>query len=524
VRAWCVRRFDALLADNRSLGLRYGLAVGAAALAWLLTRLVQPVAAYTPFLFYFPAVLLAAVAGGRGPGALVVLLGLVLAPVWSVAAANSEHLVNAFPLHTLAFLGLATAMVALAAALRTTRRGLLADRRRLTTQLHRQWTLLDHVHDAICVVDPHLAIRYWNHAAAELYGWPAEAVAGKNLLHVVGAAAEPGARAALLAALAGDVPRFEARHYQRSGAPLTVEAVVSALAGDGGLTVVGGAEALAEYVIILRDITARTAAEAQLRALSAELEQRVAARTAELQHSNAALDQFAALVAHDLKAPLRGAAELTTWIGSDGDSLLSARAQRYLTKLAQRLQRMETLLDDMLAYARAGRGRLAPEWVEIRGLLAETVEFLNLTPGFTVVLPPEPLRLYTEREPLATVLRNLIYNACKHHHAPAGGSVWISVEEEESLLRFVVADDGPGIAPQHHGAVFELFRTLRPRAEVEGSGLGLSLVQKIVTGRGGSIELTSKPGAGATFTFTWPKSPAGERAGRDRGLPRAALG
>jgi signal transduction histidine kinase len=126
-------------------------------------------------------------------------------------------------------------------------------------------------------------------------------------------------------------------------------------------------------------------------------------------------------------------------------------------------------------------------------------------PGFVVKFTtPLPL-LKTESTPLETVFRNLIGNAIKHHHAPAEGWVEISAQDQGDFVEFRVRDNGPGISPEFHARVFEMFQTLRPRDQVEGSGIGLALVKKHVESRGGTIQLESNVGEGAIFRFTWPK-------------------
>jgi signal transduction histidine kinase len=114
-------------------------------------------------------------------------------------------------------------------------------------------------------------------------------------------------------------------------------------------------------------------------------------------------------------------------------------------------------------------------------------------------------KLYTERVPLETVLRNLVANAIKHHDRPQEGVVHISIEDLEDWVAFSVADNGPGIPPQHHERIFQVFQSLKPRDQVEGSGMGLAIVKKTVESQGGQIEVESDVGQGATFRFTWPK-------------------
>ena len=108
------------------------------------------------------------------------------------------------------------------------------------------------------------------------------------------------------------------------------------------------------------------------------------------------------------------------------------------------------------------------------------------------------------KAPLEQTFRNLIGNAIKHHHRP-DGRVEVTAHDHRRMWEFVVADDGPGIPAAYHDRIFQMFQTLKPRDEVEGSGIGLAVVRKLVTSRGGTIRVESAEGQGARFRFTWPK-------------------
>lgn len=246
-------------------------------------------------------------------------------------------------------------------------------------------------------------------------------------------------------------------------------------------------------------------AEAKFRQLSETLEQRVAERTAELERSNRDLDQFAYVASHDLKAPLRAIENLSVWIEEDAEGALPSPVQDHLAKLRNRVQRMERLLDDLLAYSRAGRIQHPPELLEIDGLIKGVLELHSIPLDFRVTVDQTAATIYTAHVPLETVLRNLIGNAIKHHDR-ADGHVHIRITEQAEALQICVEDDGPGIAPQFHQRIFEMFQTLQPRDEREGSGIGLTIVKKLVEHVGGRIWLESSEGRGARFCFTWPKS------------------
>jgi PAS domain S-box-containing protein len=248
----------------------------------------------------------------------------------------------------------------------------------------------------------------------------------------------------------------------------------------------------------------RKQAEDALRQLNATLEQRVYERTMELERSNRELDQFAYVASHDLKAPLRGIGQLADWISEDAGALLPAASKEHLAKLHGRVRRMDMLLNDLLAFSRAGRQRHTPEEVDIAELVRDVVEILTPPPGFKIIIPVELPILIVERIPLESVLRNIIGNSIKHHHNPAEGYVEIRAGVSDKFIEFTIVDNGPGIEPRFHQRIFEMFQTLQPRDQVEGSGIGLALVKKLVESRGGTVEVQSSPGAGATFSFTWP--------------------
>ncbi|MFN8489360.1 MAG: ATP-binding protein [Caldilineaceae bacterium] len=251
------------------------------------------------------------------------------------------------------------------------------------------------------------------------------------------------------------------------------------------------------------DVTARKQDEAALLHLNQTLEQRVVERTAELKQRNLELDQFAYVASHDLRAPLRAIDHLATWIEQDAGAQLPGPSLTHLITLRNRVKRMENLLNDLLAYSRAGRMQHQLEMVDTRDLVTDIVKFLAPPETFTVA-PPEGLPiLTTERVPLELVLRNLISNAIKHHDR-FDGHIAISAQAAGDFIEFTVTDDGPGIAPMYHERIFQMFQTLKPRDLVEGSGMGLAIVKRMVESRKGKIQVESSGERGTTFRFTWP--------------------
>lgn len=232
-------------------------------------------------------------------------------------------------------------------------------------------------------------------------------------------------------------------------------------------------------------------------------------RQEDLERSNRDLDQFAYVASHDLKAPLRAIATLSGWIEEDLRGDLSQEAHEQMTLLRSRVQRMDQLIDGILQYSRAGRLDTHGERVAVGVLVGELVEILDPPEGVQIIVGPGMPTLETRRLRLEQVFSNLINNAIKYHDRP-DGRIQITARRRGRFYEFAVSDDGPGIAVEHHEKVFMMFQTLQPRDQVESTGLGLSLVKRLVEEEGGTIELESSVGQGATFRFTWPAGESGE--------------
>jgi PAS domain S-box-containing protein len=253
-----------------------------------------------------------------------------------------------------------------------------------------------------------------------------------------------------------------------------------------------------------REIAERRRAERELHELNETLEQRVAQRTAEAKRQAEELEQFAYVTSHDLKAPLRGIANLADWLQEDLAGMLNKDTVEQFVLLQDRVGRMQALIEGLLEYSRVGRMHGAVEEVDTGALLEETLDMLSL-PAYAVVdIAPEMPTLFTDRLRLGQVFSNLVGNAVKHHTGNQP-RVWVTVRETGDFYEFSVADDGCGISPQYQEKVFMMFQTLTPRDVGSDSGIGLALVKKIVEEQGGSVSLESEEGKGSTFRFTWPK-------------------
>lgn len=229
-------------------------------------------------------------------------------------------------------------------------------------------------------------------------------------------------------------------------------------------------------------------------------------QAARLEKSNAELDKFAYVASHDLRAPLRGMDNLARWIEEDLGPLADDAMRDKLRLLRARVGRMECLLADILEYSRAGRNVSGPSMVDCQALLEEITALVHLPEGFCVATPLPLPTIWMSATVLEQILTNLVSNGIKHHDR-ASGKITVTYVEHPRQHEFCVEDDGPGIPLEFHDRVFEMFQTLERRDAVEGSGIGLSVVRKLVQIVAGRIALTSPvKERGTQFSVFLPKA------------------
>jgi signal transduction histidine kinase len=266
------------------------------------------------------------------------------------------------------------------------------------------------------------------------------------------------------------------------------------------------------------EIADRERAEEALKQLNLTLEQRIEQRTAESERRARDLEQFAYVASHDLKAPLRGIANLATWLSQDLEDCLTPDIAEQLDLMRDRVARMNALIEGLLSYSRIGRDAGRAESIDIRQLIADIVDSLAPPPGFTVEVEPDIPDLVGDRLSLSMVLTNLIGNAIKHHDRTSG-LVRVGGHCLGDLCELSVEDDGPGIPPEFHQNVFLMFQTMKVKDIQGDTGIGLALVKKLVEEQGGQIKLHSGPGRGCRFVFTWPRRPLTAEEPRSDRLP-----
>jgi signal transduction histidine kinase len=244
-----------------------------------------------------------------------------------------------------------------------------------------------------------------------------------------------------------------------------------------------------------------TALSASLNHMAKELSRNISL----LKEKNEELDQFAHIVSHDLKGPLRGIDNVVSWIEEDHRQELTPKLEEYLQLIKGRVTRAENLIQGILSYARIGKEIVPKEQVDVNELIEEVIDSVPLTDKIRVLVPEKLPVLVTEKIPLFQVFSNLVSNGVKYNDKEKG-EIRIYSKDTGDKYEFFVEDNGPGISAQYHKKIFVIFQTLKERDSFESTGVGLAIVKKILDKRNERITLKSVPGDGAIFSFTWSKS------------------
>lgn len=244
---------------------------------------------------------------------------------------------------------------------------------------------------------------------------------------------------------------------------------------------------------------------AELNRMNEVLEARVSERTAELARRNEELDTFTHTVSHDLKSPVVALQGLASILSEDYGDRLDDQGRQYVRRIQANGAHMGHLIQDLLTLSRVGRAAVRPERIDVN-MLVEDVLALHaeaLTArGIRVEVKDLP-EVTTDRLLLQQVFGNLLSNAIKFLGDQPAPNISIRGESDGGFARFEVTDNGIGIDPGHHDRIFVIFQRLQD-VDVDGTGVGLAIVKKIVEQAGGVLQVRSAKGAGATFSFTWP--------------------
>ncbi len=249
-----------------------------------------------------------------------------------------------------------------------------------------------------------------------------------------------------------------------------------------------------EVLVIIRNVTERKASE-----------QRQIQLMAELESANQELQDFAHIISHDLKAPLRGMNMVANWLATDYGTLLDEQGQQMLDLLSNRVQRMEAMINGVLKYSRLGQRAPATE-VDLQALVSDIIQDIVANAPCSIIIKQPLPTIWAAPVHMQQVFQNLLDNASKYADK-AECQIQIAYEQQDDHWLFSVSDNGPGIEERHFQKIFQIFQTLNPRDEIESTGIGLTIVKRIIETHGGTIWLQSTVGVGSTFFFTVPVNP-----------------
>ncbi|MEK7250928.1 MAG: PAS domain S-box protein, partial [Bacteroidota bacterium] len=337
------------------------------------------------------------------------------------------------------------------------------------------------ISESVSITDTEDRIIFVNNAFEQTYGYRQDEVIGKPISIV---RAQRDKSIPILSATIEGGWHGEVMNRRKDGTEFPIQLSTSLIRDENGNTLA--------LVGVATDITeAKRIAEKQVQLMD------------ELENINKELNDFAYIVSHDLKAPLRAIGSLVSLLSTDYGEKLGEEGNEMLKILLSRTNRMHDLIDGVLRYSRIGRAKEDSEPVALHTLIPEIIEMIDL-PKHIEVKVEHPLPVVTgETTRLQQVFQNLLSNAIKFMDKPKG-EIHIGCERENGHWKFSVADNGPGIEEKHFNKIFQIFQTLSSRDEFESTGIGLTIVKKIVETYGGKIWLESKLGAGTIFYFTLP--------------------
>jgi signal transduction histidine kinase len=258
----------------------------------------------------------------------------------------------------------------------------------------------------------------------------------------------------------------------------------------------------------LPEVIRRALREKQEHSLRDQAEKDLARKVEELARSNADLEQFAYVASHDLQEPLRMVTAYTQLLAERYHGKLDENADKFIGYASEGAQRMQVLIQDLLAFSRVGRNGFASVSVDCNAVMAEVLQTLAaaIQESGAVITHADLPGVCADRTQVTQIFQNLIGNAIKFHGKPTP-EVSIQAERVDQLWQFSVSDNGIGIAPENAENIFVVFKRLHARSEYPGNGIGLAICKKIVEHRGGRIWVEPQAASGSSFKFTLPGLP-----------------
>ena len=340
-------------------------------------------------------------------------------------------------------------------------------------------------------------IEYVNYALVRMLGYDrADEIIGRQVYEMMHPDEREGLRerAAWVASTRRATPLTQTVMLRRDGSSLEVETTAASFRQNDAVWIIS----------IVRDITQRKRVEAELKRLNAELERRVTQRTAELERANRELEAFSYSVSHDLRGPLRAITGFGAILMAEGREKLDLNMLGYLQRTQAAAERMGMLIDDLLALSRISRHTMSRQPVDLSSLAGKVAESLiQAHPGRKVQISIAPgMKVHGDSGLIRILLENLIGNAWKFTSRISEATIEVGSAGNDGRTSYFVRDNGAGFDMRYADKLFGAFQRLHSQSEFEGTGIGLSIVQRIVDRHGGRIWAEGKVHEGATFYFT----------------------
>ena len=332
-------------------------------------------------------------------------------------------------------------------------------------------------------------VASWNKGAERIKGYRAEEIVGQHFSRFYRPTDVAAGKPDQELRVATSEGRFEDEDWRvrKDGSRFWANVVVTALRDASG--------EINGFVKITRDLTARKQAEDEIKRYAEDL-----------RRSNQELEQFAYVASHDLQEPLRTVSSFSQLLARRYHGKLDADADEFVTFIVDGATRMQTLINDLLAFSRVGmRGNpLAPVACEhVLEIAKQNLEATIAESGAKITQDPLPA-LSADETQLTQLFQNLLSNAIKFRRPEEAPCIHISAVRHDGAWQFSMRDNGIGIAPQYFDRIFIIFQRLHGREEYSGTGIGLAICKKIVERHGGRMWVESEPGTGSTFHFTIP--------------------
>ncbi|MFV8370610.1 PAS domain-containing protein [Flavobacterium sp. LB2R40] len=336
----------------------------------------------------------------------------------------------------------------------------------------------------VSISDQKGLLTYVNNNFCKISKYPKSELIGKDQRSITGHFPKEFAKQILKTIVNGNIWKGEMRNLAKDGSYYWEKATIVPFLDEKKRPY--------QYISISTDITDQKIAEENLNDALLNLEKK-----------NQELDQFAYVVSHDLKAPLRAINNLSEWIVEDMPEMPKDVSANF-DLLRGRVLRMENLINGVLDYSRIGRTKIEKEQVDLKLMLNQIIDSIVPTEGFEVTIGDNFPVIDAERILLQQVFSNLISNSVKYNDKPIG-KIECHYKSLPDFHQFTIKDNGPGIAKEYHKKVFKVFQTIEARDVKESTGIGLSIVKKIIEEKGGDIHIESTENQGCSFIFTFPK-------------------